>query len=304
MGAVIRTESLGKTYRRGVTALRSLDLEVSGGEVFGFLGPNGAGKSTAIHLLLDFIRPSEGAAFLFGVPTSRSRVRRRVGYVPETVRLPGYYTGRGLLEFQAGLAGIGWPERARRASRMLETVGLAHTAGRRLSGYSKGMLQRLALAQALIAEPDLLILDEPTFNMDPQMRKHVRDLLLEAKGRGTTVFISSHILSEVEAVCDRVGILADGVLRRVGTLADLSAGGRSEIVVRELPPTAIAALSVTGARVVLNGRKATIACDGPDQEAEVRSVLEEGGAAVEAIHARPQSLEEIFLREVGPETGP
>jgi len=300
---VIRTEGLGKTYRRGVTALRSLDLEVSGGEVFGFLGPNGAGKSTAIHLLLDFIRPSEGAAFLFGEPSSHSRARRRVGYVPETVRLPGYYTGRGLLEFQAGLAGLGWPERARRASRMLETVGLAHAAGRRLSGYSKGMLQRLALAQSLIAEPDLLILDEPTFNMDPQMRKHVRDLLLEAKGRGATVFISSHILSEVEAVCDRVGILAKGVLRRVGTPADLSAGGGSEIMVRELPATAIEALSMTGAQVVLNGRKATIACDGPDQEADVRRALEERGAAVDAVHARPQSLEEIFLREVGPEAG-
>ncbi|MDE0101396.1 MAG: ABC transporter ATP-binding protein [Bryobacterales bacterium] len=304
MGAVIRTEGLGKTYRRGGTALRSLDLELSGGEAFGFLGPNGAGKSTAIHLLLDFIRPSEGAAFLSGEPASRSRARRRVGHVPETVRLPGYYTGWGLLEFQAGLAGLGRPERARRASRMLETVCLAHAAGRRLSGYSKGVLQRLALSQALIAEPDLLILDEPTFNLDPQVRKHVRDLLLEAKGRGATVFISSHILSEVEAVCDRVGILAKEVLRRVGTPTDLSAGGGSEIVVPELPATAIEALSMTGAQVVLNGRKATIACDGPDQEAEVRRVLEERGAAVDAVHARPQSLEEIFRREVGPEAGP
>ena len=147
--SVIRTENLGKTYRGGGrAALEGLDLEVNDAEVFGFLGPNGAGKSTTIQLLLDFIRPTTGAAFLFDQPVTRAPIRRRLGYLPESVSPPGYYNGSGLLEFYAGLSGIDRTERPRRAGEMLERVGLAEAAGQRVSQYSKGMLQRLGLAQA------------------------------------------------------------------------------------------------------------------------------------------------------------
>ena len=293
--SVIRTENLGKIYKGGTAALQGLDLEVNAGEVFGFLGPNGAGKSTTIQLLLNFLRPSAGTAYLFDQPITCTQTRQRLGYLPESVILHSYYSGQRLLEFYGGLLGIQRADRSRRATELLERVGLLDAAGQTISKYSKGMLQRLGLAQALLNNPELLILDEPTSNLDPVARRDFRDILLELKSSGKTVFICSHILSEVESVCDRVAILQQGKLNRVGTLEELSAAKGSRIVVRDLPARAIEALSATAARLTLKRGEATIECDDEAVRHEVEQVLGESGVDVERVETETQSLEEIFF---------
>lgn len=216
--SVIRTEGLSKTYKGGTEALKGLNLEVKAAEVFGFIGPNGAGKSTTIQLMLNFIQPDTGSALLFGQPVQGTEHRKRLGYLPESVNLHTYYTGRRLLEFYAGLSGVPAGSRAQRAREMLDLVSLQAAGDRRISKYSKGMVQRLGLAQALMNDPELLILDEPTSNLDPVGRRDFRDIVLKLKEQGKTVFISSHILSEVGSVCDRVAILHRGELKRLEDL--------------------------------------------------------------------------------------
>ena len=218
--SVIRTENLAKTYKGGTVALKGLDLHVNAAEVFGFIGPNGAGKSTTIQLLLNFIAPDHGRALLFDQPVTRMENRRRLGYLPESVNLHTYYTGRRLLEFYGGLVGLEPSDRVRGAKELLKLVGLQDAADRKVSKYSKGMVQRLGLAQALINDPDLLILDEPTSNLDPVGRRDFCDIVLRLKEQGKTVFISSHILSEVGTVCDRVAILHEGELKRLEDLRE------------------------------------------------------------------------------------
>ena len=293
--SVIRLENLSKTYKGGIVALRGIDLEVNAGEVFGFLGPNGAGKSTTVKLLLNFIRPSGGTAYLFDEPVTCARSRRRVGYLPESVHLHRYYTGQRLLVFYAGLSGVERSVRSQRAAELLERFGLLGAAKRKILQYSKGMLQRMGLAQALINDPDLLILDEPTSNLDPVARRDVRDILLEFTARGKTVFICSHILSEVESVCDRVGILQHGGLRRVGTLQELSGSPITRIVVRDIPAGTVRALSAAGMRLTVNGREATIACKDEAAHREAEQMLEAHGAEIERVETGRRSLEEIFF---------
>ena len=293
--AVIRTEDLGKTYKDGTVALRGLNLEVPAGEVFGFLGPNGAGKSTTIQLLLNFIRPGTGAAFLFDRPVSCTEARQRLGYLPESVGLPGYYSGRGLLEFHGGLLGLEAADASRQAMERLERVGLAEAAERKISEYSQGMLQRLGLGQALLNDPELLILDEPTSNLDPVARRDFRDILLDLKARGTTVFICSHILSEVESVCDRVAILQQGELKRAGTLEELSESAGFVVRASDLPGSAMEAVAAAGAGLTVEGEASTISC--PDRRVleKVEKVLQRFRVEAERVEVRSQSLEEIFF---------
>lgn len=302
--SVIRTENLGKTYKGGAAALTGLDLEVHAGEAFGFLGPNGAGKSTTIQLLLNLIRPSAGAAFLFDRPVTWAQARRNVGYLPETVSLHDYYSGQGVLEFYAGLLGLEPRERPRRAAEMLERVGLANAGGQKISQYSKGMVQRLGLAQALLNDPDLLILDEPTSNLDPVARRDARGILLEFKARGKTIFLCSHILSEVETVCDRVAIVQQGRLNKTGTLAELSRAEGCRIEVRNLPPQAMEALASSAARVTLAGAEAVIECGDDATRREVEQALRGCGAEIERIEPRTQSLEDIFFSAIQREGPP
>ena len=299
--SVIRTEGLGKTYKGGTAALRGLDLTVNEAEVFGFLGPNGAGKSTTIQLLLNFFRPSTGRAFLFDQPVSCTKSRSRVGYLPESVNLHGYYSGHRLLELYAGLLGVRRADRPRQASRVLERVGLLEAGGQTVSTYSKGMLQRLGLAQALLNDPDLLILDEPTSNLDPVARRDFRDILTELKGSGKTVFVCSHILSEVESVCDRVAILQRGHLNRVGTLEELSTARGCRVVAADLTAEALEALAHTAAQVELERGVATIECGDEKIRGDVEQVLQQNGATIERVEMETQSLEEIFFAAIGRE---
>lgn len=229
MGAAIEMRDLRVEYRDRsdrVEALGGLTLSVEPGTVVGFLGPNGAGKTTALHVLLGFIQPSAGAAFLFGEDVGRSIARRRLGYLPEHPQLYPFLTGCELLAMAGGLFGLRGAELRRRTEALLEQVGLdGPSSRRRIGAYSRGMMQRIGLAQALINNPDLVILDEPTGGLDPIGRLEMRGLIARLREQGKTVFFSSHELSEVELVCDRVAILARGRLVAEGRVEELVRAG-------------------------------------------------------------------------------
>jgi ABC-2 type transport system ATP-binding protein len=295
----IRTENLGKTYGAGhngkeTAAVRMLNLEVREGEIFGFLGPNGAGKTSTIHLLLNLIRPTSGTAYLFDRPVTETDVHRRLG------NLHDYYRGRGLLNFYAALCGVPAGSRSARVTELLKLLNLEDAAEKRVSKYSKGMAQRIGFAQAMLHDPDLLILDEPTASLDPVGRKEFRDILLELKRRGKTVFISSHILSEVETVCDRVAILQNGELKRIGTLQELSANKRTKLVVKGLSAPVMEALATTAAEVTLVQGLATISCPEETLRQTVEQLLGQHGVEIVRTETETQSLEEIFFATITP----
>jgi ABC-2 type transport system ATP-binding protein len=305
--SAIRTENLCKTYTAGWTrdetrAVRMLNLDVREGEIFGFLGPNGAGKTSTIHLLLNLMRPTSGTAHLFDRPITETDVHRRLGYLPESVNLHDYYRGRALLEFYAALCGVPAEARPARVAELLKLMQLEDAAEKRVSKYSKGMAQRIGFAQAMLHDPDLLILDEPTASLDPVGRKEFRDILLELKRRGKTVFISSHILSEVESVCDRVAILQNGELKRVGTLQELSAGKSTDLVVKGLPAPVMEALAATAAQVTLLQGQVTIRCPDEALRETVEDLLRQHGVEIVRKEAKTQSLEDIFFSIINPDT--
>jgi ABC-2 type transport system ATP-binding protein len=225
--AVITVDQLRKNYRsglfgRGVEALRGVTFQVGRGEIFGLLGPNGAGKTTIIKVLLGIVRRSGGTATLLNHPAGDRRGRRQVGYLPEDLSFPRYQTARTALEYYGRLSGLSFHDIGVRRDRLLDAVGLAGRDRESLKRYSKGMLQRLGLAQALLHEPRVLILDEPTDGLDPVGRSQVRNLLQQLRNEGRTVFLNSHLLQEVELVCDRVAIIDNGQLRFEGTIDQLT----------------------------------------------------------------------------------
>ena len=228
MTAILRTEKLRVEYRsREVrqavkVALQGLDLEVGAGECFGFLGPNGAGKTTTMNVLLGFIPPTSGAAYLFGIDVRQPIARQRSGYLPELTYYYKFLTGEELLRFYAKIFGLTRADTDRRIPELLKLVELEPAAKRPIKSYSKGMQQRVGLAQALINNPDLLILDEPTSGLDPLGRMKVREIIQRLKNEGKTVFFSSHELGEVESVCDRVAIINQGELKAVGPLPEVT----------------------------------------------------------------------------------
>lgn len=228
MSAAIEIENLSVVFTQGrerVQALQNLSLTVPEGTVFGFLGLNGAGKTTTMHVLLGFVEPTAGSAYVFGVDVRRAIARQRIGYLPEMAETYEFLTGRELLQVAGRLFGL--PSRVirRRTDELLQMLDLQHAADRRIGTYSRGMLQRIGLAQALINDPDLVILDEPTSGLDPLGRLKVREVIQTLRSRKKTVFFSSHELSEVELICDRVGILARGQLIAEGVPTTLAAPG-------------------------------------------------------------------------------
>jgi ABC-2 type transport system ATP-binding protein len=219
--SVIETDDLAKRYGR-VEALRGVSLAVERGAIFGLLGQNGAGKTTLIKILLGITRPTGGAARLLGEPAGATAVRRRVGYLPEDHRFPDYHTGASLLEFYGALLDVPQAVRRRRILEVLELVGLKGRMYSKVRTYSKGMRQRLGIAQAILHEPEVIFLDEPTDGVDPVGRREIRDLMQVLKGEGKTVFVNSHLLGEVELVCDRVAILQSGRVVCEGDIASLT----------------------------------------------------------------------------------
>ena len=237
----IRTEQLTKKYRLGwrqgkLLALEDLNLQVRPGEIYGLLGPNGSGKSTTLKLILDLISPTDGQAWIFGVPCQQVRSRLHVGYLPENPYFYRYLTGAETLEFYGRLCRMHGPALKKRTEELLELVGLSRARDRRLSGYSKGMLQRIGLAQALVHDPLLLLLDEPTAGVDPVGSRDIRDLILRLMAAGKTILLSSHLLSQVQDVCDRVGVLNLGRLILEGDVATLIRDQRRlSFTVQDLP---------------------------------------------------------------------
>lgn len=222
-------DSLSKTYRANsrqkVQALKDFSLEVAPGEIFGLLGPNGAGKTTFVKILLSLTHPTGGSATIFDARLPSPKVRERIGFLPENHRFPGHLTGTQVLQLFGGLSGVPREELARRIPTLMEMTGIAQWGRVKTKRYSKGMLQRLGLAQALLNDPDILFLDEPTDGVDPVGRKEIRDLLRELRLKGKTIFLNSHLLSEVELVSDRVAILDRGTLLKVGTVDELTTSG-------------------------------------------------------------------------------
>jgi ABC-2 type transport system ATP-binding protein len=219
----IYTADLRKQYG-AITALAGLSMTVPRGEIFGFLGPNGAGKTTSVKLLLGLTAPTGGEAWVLGEPVGDRLTRRRIGYLPELFRYQEWMTAREVLSLHCDLAALPRGERRGDIARVLDTVGLTERADTRVGTFSKGMQQRLGLAVALLGHPDLVFLDEPTTALDPVGRHHVREIIRDLKGHGTTVFLNSHLLNEVEQVCDRVAVIDRGRVIAIGTLDELRAG--------------------------------------------------------------------------------
>jgi ABC-2 type transport system ATP-binding protein len=296
----IETESLSKDYPHGFLHLRKkaslegLTMRVENGEVFGFLGPNGAGKSTTIKLLMGIIFPTAGTARLLGRPLGDTEVHARIGYLPEQPYFYDYLTAAEVLDYFARFHGFRAAERGERVARMLRKVGL-ETAGRiQLRKYSKGMLQRVGLAQAILHDPELVILDEPMSGLDPVGRREVRDIILELKAAGKTSLFSTHILSDAEALCDRVGVIAGGRLRGVGApdaIVGVKAAGMELLF--ELPegsPLPAGAVP-SGARYRLNV--------GQEELYPAIERLRAAGARVVSVTQIKPTLEDFFLELVG-----
>ena len=292
---VLQYEHVGKTYHswrgRAVRALNDFSLEVRRGEIFGFLGPNGAGKTTAIHLAMGFMRPTRGHGTMLGEAFGHARTRQRVGFLAENVALYHRPATR-LLAFYGALNGMHNRKLRKRCREVLQQVGLEADAHRNAGKFSRGMLQRLGLAQALVNDPDLLVLDEPTSALDPLGRVAVRELLVDLRDAGKTVFLSSHLLSEVESVCDRVAFVRAGQVARVGRTSDLlESREQVEIVARGVSVEQWP-LSVE----LAEGRKIVV----PRTEMHecIERVWQQGGEVVRANPVR-RTLEQLFIEVSG-----
>ena len=299
----IEIRNLSKTYRLGffmnrqVRALQALDLTLMPGQVYGLLGPNGAGKSTTIKILMNLVQPSEGEARLFGMAPTNREARRRVGYVPENPAPYEYLTGREFITLSGRLAGMSGKELDDRVNEVIGMVQMTRAANLQIRRYSKGMVQRVALAQALVSKPDLLILDEPTSGLDPVGRRQIRDLILEERHRGTTILFCTHIIPDVEALCDRVAVLVGGRRVREGSVAELVSAQAThmELTVEGLPLERIQTLGVEleQARVLEN--RVLLRVRDADAQRLLKLLLEQGGRVTQLQPAR-FSLEELFLR--------
>lgn len=283
--------------RRSVVALDDVTLEVPPGEVFGFLGANGAGKTTTIKILLRLARPTAGRARIFGMPPGGA-VRHRIGYVPESPYFYEFLTPSELLDFYAGIFGIPGRERQRRIQKALGQVGIGERSNSAIRTFSKGMVQRVGLAQALLNDPEVLFLDEPTSGLDPLARREIRDIILDLKSRGKTLFINSHLLSEVELVCDRVAILKRGRLVRTGTIDELVSREGVEVVVSldgGRVPGPLGAFVVPSAATDEAG---TVRLMLPDEAAvpDALRTLLAAGLHIVSVNPHRDTLEEVFVR--------
>ncbi len=307
----IRTEELAKDYltgfwRRRVRVLHDLGLQVYAGEVFGFLGPNGAGKTTTLKLLTGLIRPTAGSATVLGEPAGSVAVNARIGFLPESPSFYDYLTGAEYLDYCAALAGLSRAARRERVERLLGRVGLSGRGTLQLRKYSKGMLQRVGLAQALVNDPEVIFLDEPMSGLDPIGRKEVRDLILDLRAQGRTVFFSTHIIPDVEVVCDRVGIILAGRLAAVGRVEELLASPQEqiEITASNLAADIQAALATRSVRPLVRSRdRILITANGEEDLGPILETIRQSGGRVHAVVPQRRSLEEVFLERIQEKAG-
>jgi ABC-2 type transport system ATP-binding protein len=304
-GHAIDLHHVTKTYRGRVKALRGIEMRVHRGEVFGLLGPNGAGKSTLVKIMMTVVRPTRAKGTVLGQPVGHKPTLGRIGYLPEHHRMPRHLTGDQILDYYAALAGVPRSRRRQRAGELLELVGMSTWSRKRVSSYSKGMQQRLGIAQALMNDPDLVVLDEPTDGVDPVGRRDIRDILVRIRDEGRTVFLNSHLLSELEMVCDRVAILVQGEVAQQGTIDDLTRESRRyEVVIEGDAPgwtegdgIRAEAAAASRCRIIVGGAEAS----------RVQPIIDRlRGEGRTIISVRPvrETLEDLFMRAVtDPETG-
>ncbi len=301
--AAIETLALHKTYLTGFwrkksrVGLRPLTLSVPAGEVFGYLGPNGAGKTTTLKLLMGLIFPSGGSARLLGLDWRDPRAKTDIGYLPEQPYFYDYLTANELLDYYARLSGMEARERRRRIPAMLERVGLGDAGRLQLRKYSKGMLQRMGIAQAIIHDPKLVFLDEPMSGLDPVGRREVRDLIQGLKDEGKTVFFSTHILSDAEALCDRVAVLHQGELRGVGVVQDLLARFSGKVEVICDGAAALPALRTLGCDCHSTGQSVRAVLPQPELDGAIDAIRRARGRIVSVTPMRA-SLEDYFLEKL------
>ena len=313
--AILSVRGLRKVYGRrllrrgGTAAVDGVDLEVGRGSVFGLLGPNGAGKTTLVKILLDLVRGYQGDARVFGRPPRDASSRRRVGYLPEAHRLPGYLTGEQVMHLFGMMSGMPRREVVKRTPPLLERVGMLSAAKQKVRTYSKGMQQRLGLAQALVHDPELVFLDEPTDGVDPVGRAAIREMVVEMRKKGTTVFINSHLLMEVELICDRVVIMHRGKILREGTIGELTPDtGVVRFEVAHVPEDLEELLAGVGSALKLeaagdatprwNGRAFTLLA-APEEVDQAIDRLRARGVGIRSVVPRRLTLEESFIDLVG-----
>ena len=303
---VIEILGLEKTYlvgfwrKRPKRALHPLHLTVEEGEVFGFLGPNGAGKTTTLKLLMGLVFPTSGSARLLGRDWTDPEVKAQIGFLPEQPYFYDYLTAHELLNYYGQLSGVPGKDRKRRIDEVLQRVGLTDVKGVQLRKFSKGMLQRAGIAQAILHDPKLVFFDEPMSGLDPMGRREVRDLMEQLKHEGKTVFFSTHILSDAEALCDRVAIIHQGELRSVGAVADLTSSVQSKVEViwqgREVPPS----MKALGAECHVTGDTVRAVLAEDHQDAAIETLRREHLRLISVIPVRA-SLEDYFVQKLKPE---
>ncbi len=303
---VIDLHHVEKIYRGKIHALRDVEMQVHPGEIFGLLGPNGAGKSTLVKIMMTVVRPTRLTGTMLGHPIGNKHALRRVGYLPEHHRFPPYLTGRQALDFYAALAKVDRETRRRRGTELLETVGMTAWADKKIASYSKGMMQRVGLAQALMNDPELILLDEPTDGVDPVGRREIRDQMLRLRDQGKTIFVNSHLLSELEMVCDRVAILVQGRVVQQGRIEDLTAESRRyEIEIDGDAPAWVSSQREMRVQPAADGRS-TIIIKGSDTPA-VQPIIDRlrgDGKIIVSVRPVRETLEDLFMRAVtDPRTG-
>ncbi|MCL4473447.1 MAG: ABC transporter ATP-binding protein [Actinobacteria bacterium] len=302
MSAAIEIEGLTKVYGFGdeeVKAVDSLELSVGPGEVFGFLGPNGAGKTTTVQMLMQIIFPSSGRASLLGSPIGDIAAREKIGYLPELFQFHDFLRAEEFLDFHARLYGMPAADRKRRIEEVLELVGLKEAARSRIRTFSKGMLQRIGIGQAIINKPELLFLDEPTSALDPLGRRDVRDLILSLRDGGTTVFLNSHLLSEVEMTCSQIGILNKGKLIRVGDIQSLIQTTHCvDIRVEGLPEETLEKIRRMATNIETNNGDMTVTLEDEEQVPLLARMIMDSGAVLREFTPRSQQLEEVFVQSI------
>jgi ABC-2 type transport system ATP-binding protein len=307
--AAIEILGLEKTYtvgfwrKRPKYALRPFDLTVEDGEIFGFLGPNGAGKTTTLKLLMGLIFPTAGSARILGMAVDDPRMKAQIGFLPEQPYFYDYLTARELLEYYGQLSGVERKQLSSRVNQVLQRVGLPDVGDVQLRKFSKGMLQRVGIAQAILHDPKVVFFDEPMSGLDPMGRREVRDLMAQLKEEGKTVFFSTHILSDAEALCDRVGIIHQGELRGVGAVADLTSSIHGKVEVVWQGTTIPASLRALGAECHVTRDTVRAMLSEANQDAAIDALRRERLRLVSVTPVRT-SLEDYYLQKLQPASAP